>query len=392
MLAVVDKSDMTIFMAVVILRLVIPLFIPRFPLPAIIAALVLDAVDQTIFQQYTNINTSETGHYQSYDKALDIYYLTIAYTATMRNWGGGDLFRVGRFLWYYRLVGVVLFESTNAQYRWLLLVFPNTFEYFFIAIEAYKLRRNPLTFAYKQVVAIAAFIWIVIKLPQEWWIHVAKLDFTNAMKEQVFGVDLDDGWGTALTNRPLVTIGLIVAIGAALWAIRWGTTKLPAPEWERTIDADVQGQHLGWERPAKRATPLAVFGAPFVEKVFLVGFVLVIFSKILPGVDATALQIVIAVAVLIALNTVLSELLAKREVSWRSTGVQFLVMAVANLAMVVLAFFLTGGSGDASFNFGNTVFMVGLLTLIVVLFDRYRDIGQRHRGASAAAALEPTPT
>ena len=88
----------------------------------------------------------------------------------------------------------------------------------------------------------------------------------------------------------------------------------------------------------------------------------------------------------------LSELLAKREVSWRSTGVQFLVMAVANLAMVVLAFFLTGGSGDASFNFGNTVFMVGLLTLIVVLFDRYRDIGQRHRGASAAAALEPTPT
>jgi hypothetical protein len=388
MLAMADTSDLAIFTVVVIFRLVVPLFIPRFPLPAIVAALVLDAVDQTIFQQYTNIDTSETGHYQSYDKALDIYYLTIAYTATMRNWGGGDLYRVGRFLWYYRLVGVVMFESTVAQYRWLLLVFPNSFEYFFIAIESYKLRRNPLKFVYKQVIAIAAFIWIVIKLPQEWWIHVAKLDFTNAMKEQVFGVDRDDNWGTALTNRPLVTIGLIVAIGAALWAIRWGTTKLPAPDWERTVDADVQGQHLGWEPPAKRATPLAAFGAPFIEKVILIGFVLVIFANILPGVDASGLQIVIAVGVLIALNTLLSELLARREVSWRSAGVQFAAMGAANLAMVLVGFFLTGGSGDASFRFGNTVFLVGLLTLIVVLFDRYRDMGLHRRGATAL----PSPT
>lgn len=383
MLAMTDTSDMAIFTVVVILRLVIPLFIPRFPLPAIVAALVLDAVDQTIFQQYTNINTSETGHYQSYDKALDIYYLTIAYTATMRNWGGGDLYRVGRFLWYYRLVGVVLFESTDAQYRWLLLVFPNTFEYFFIAIESYKLRRNPLTFAHKQVIAIAAFIWIVIKLPQEWWIHVAKLDFTNAMKEKVFGVETTAGWGEAVTNRPLVTVGLVVAIVGALWAIRWGTTKLPAPDWARTVDADVQGEHLGWAPPAKRAVPLATFGAPFVEKVLLVGFVLVIFANILPGVDASGPQIVIAVAALIALNTVLSEVLAKREVSWRSTGVQFAVMAAANLAMVLGAYLLPGGSGDASFRLGNTVFLVGLLTLIVVLFDRYRNVGLHHRRARA---------
>jgi hypothetical protein len=87
--------------------------------------------------------------------------------------------------------------------------------------------------------------------------------------------------------------------------------------------------------------------------------------------------------VLIALNTLLSELLARREVSWRSAGVQFAAMGAANLAMVLVGFFLTGGSGDASFRFGNTVFLVGLLTLIVVLFDRYRDMGLRRRGATA---------
>jgi hypothetical protein len=32
------------------------------------------------------VDTSETGSYQSLDKALDIYYLSIAYLSTMRNW------------------------------------------------------------------------------------------------------------------------------------------------------------------------------------------------------------------------------------------------------------------------------------------------------------------
>jgi hypothetical protein len=70
---------------------------------------------------------------QSFDKALDIYYLAIAYLATMRNWTSDAAFRIGRFLFYYRLVGVFLFEVLDS--RATLLVFPNTFEYFFIAYE-----------------------------------------------------------------------------------------------------------------------------------------------------------------------------------------------------------------------------------------------------------------
>ena len=65
---------------------------------------------------------------------MDIYYLAIAYLATMRNWVNLPAFRVSRFLYFYRLVGVVAFELT--QIRALLLIFPNTFEYFFIAYEA----------------------------------------------------------------------------------------------------------------------------------------------------------------------------------------------------------------------------------------------------------------
>ena len=118
--------DGVIFAAVVAARIAVPLAIPRFPLPAMLAALVIDGIDQTIFQTFTTLDLSG---YQAYDKALDVYYLSIAYVATLRNWTNFSAYGVSRFLYYYRLVGVVLFELT--QLRWVLLVFPNTFEYFF---------------------------------------------------------------------------------------------------------------------------------------------------------------------------------------------------------------------------------------------------------------------
>ena len=50
-------------------------------------------------------------------------------------------FQVSRFLFYWRLVGVALFELT--QMRALLIIFPNTFEYFFIFYEVFRLRWDP---------------------------------------------------------------------------------------------------------------------------------------------------------------------------------------------------------------------------------------------------------
>ena len=71
--------------AIVLARLFVPLLIPRYPL-VIIVALVLDAVDGSLLEQFTTVDTGPDGPYQSFDKALDIYYLAIAYVATMRNW------------------------------------------------------------------------------------------------------------------------------------------------------------------------------------------------------------------------------------------------------------------------------------------------------------------
>jgi hypothetical protein len=105
--SVTEVSDQAIFWVMVAARFFVPLAIPRYPLPAIVASLILDGIDQTTFQLYTNL---PLDHYQGYDKALDIYYLTIAYVSTIRNWRNAYAINVSRFLFCYRLIGVTLFE------------------------------------------------------------------------------------------------------------------------------------------------------------------------------------------------------------------------------------------------------------------------------------------
>jgi hypothetical protein len=125
--ASVPADDATIVTLIVAARLIVPLFIPRFPL-VILVALVVDGIDQPLLATYTGNDTGPHGPYQSYDKALDVYHLTIAYLATMRNWQHKGAFEIGRFLFFYRLVGVTLFELFEE--RFLLFIFPNTFEYY----------------------------------------------------------------------------------------------------------------------------------------------------------------------------------------------------------------------------------------------------------------------
>ena len=81
-----------VFLAVVGARFFVPLLIPRFPLPAVVAALVLDGVDQSIFQAFGY----DPPGYQGYDKAMDVYYLAIAYLSTLRNWTSRPAFRVAQ--------------------------------------------------------------------------------------------------------------------------------------------------------------------------------------------------------------------------------------------------------------------------------------------------------
>jgi hypothetical protein len=159
---VTDSSELAVLALVIAACFFVPMAIPRYPIPAGTAALAIDGVDQTIFQVFT---TLPLAGYQSYDKALDIYYLSIAYLSTLRNWTNLIAFAMSWFLLYYRLVGSLLFELL--QLRALLLLFPNTFEYFFHFFEGVRLRWNPRRMSAALVIGAAFAIWVFVKIPQE---------------------------------------------------------------------------------------------------------------------------------------------------------------------------------------------------------------------------------
>jgi hypothetical protein len=371
-----DNSDIAVLLIVMAMRFIIPLFIPRFPLPAILLALVIDAADQTIFQQFTNLNLDG---YQNYDKALDIFYLTIAFLAVYRNWTNTTAINVARFLWYYRLFGVWLFEVV--QERWILFIFPNTFEYFFIAYVAIRTRWDPRRLTSRAVIGMAAFIWIFIKLPQEWWIHIAQNDFTDFMKVDVFGTTPTTSWGDAITNRPAVTIALLAAIGLLTGLAVWAFRKAPPRDWPFRVDVDKPIPHV--ELPDRPQAPLWI-APPFAEKLLLVGLLAAIFTSVL-NLDTPIIRIVIGTALIIAASVAVSEFLARRGIEWSSIGVEFVVLAAVNSAVIGLYTVLLGNEVNRSL----VLFFGLLLTMVIVLYDRY--LGMRAAVGAADAANTSAP-
>ncbi len=372
-----ETSDLLIFLAVVAARLLVPLTIPRFPLPGIIACMIIDGVDQTIFQKYTSLPLE---NYQGYDKSLDIYYLSVAYISTLRNWSNRFAFQVSAFLFYYRLVGVVAFELT--QERALLLIFPNTFEYFFDFYEAYRLRWNPARMTHKFLIGAAAFIWIFIKLPQEWIIHIGQIDMTDWFKTNLFHVPTDatmaEIWAAAAPTVIAIVVGAILLVVLAWWIV---TRKLPPADWRWRFASEPLAPGVGVEPPdsdelgVSKSAPF--FNRVLVEKIALVSLVGIIFAQVLPDVQATNVQLAIGVAFVIAANAFISQWLARHGTAWASALREFLVMAVINFGLVLLYAFLLPNLGG-SIHLGNTLFFVFLLTLLVTLFDRYHPVHERY--------------
>ncbi len=361
-----SSLDLWVFWGVAIARLLLPLLIFKYPLPAILGCLVLDGIDETVFQTFTDLDLT---NYQAYDKALDIYYLVIAYLATMRNWRSNPAFLIGAGLLYYRLVGVLAFNLTDSQYRFLLLVFPNTFEYFFIFYEAVRTRFVPERISARFWLIAAAVIWVFIKLPQEAWIHVAKFDFTDAVS--------DHPWFGALC--------LAALIAAAIVFQKWVRPRIAPADHDLTFEADPV--------PATLTTPSLripstqrLFGFTLLEKVVLIALLTVLFETILPDMTASTAQIFVGSTVLIVINSALGIHIARRGPRYDSLIVSFIVLATANLSLVfAVAAVLQGGT---PYDIEATVFFIMLLALMVVLYDRYRPV---HEALTRRAPDVPRP-
>ena len=116
---------------------------------------------------------------------------------------------------------------------------------------------------------MAAAIWIFIKLPQEYWIHIAELDVTDQQARHP--------WLLPVFFSALAVVLLIA------WQFR---SRLPP--WDRRPDVDVDA-HI--DRPPSAAvTPRrdvnAILSVAVLEKVLLLSTIAVIFSQVLDGIRA----------------------------------------------------------------------------------------------------------
>ena len=351
-----DAQVATVFWLVVTARFVLPLFIPRYPLPAILGCLVLDAADQTIFQTFG----FDPPGYQGYDKAMDNYYLAMAYLSTLRNWRSLPAFKVSRFLFFYRMVGVVLFELSG--WRPILLIFPNTFEYFFIAYEVVRTRWNPTRIGMRGWVLTAAAIWVFVKLPQEWWIHVAQLDFTDTVR--------DVPW-----FGPAVVAGILLLLGILWFVVR---PRLPVPDWTWRIAADPlpEAMDTAAERDAWFAQHGRVWSGDTLEKVFLVGLLSVVYAQVLPDLSSTTVELFLGLGAIVVLSTAIGLWVARGAGSRESFTLSFLLRVALNLGILVLAVWLplVPSPGRADMNWTAAFFFVVLLSLLTTLHDRYRPV------------------
>jgi hypothetical protein len=356
-LAALTTDESAVIAAIVLLRLFVPLLIPRFPLPMIIAALILDAVDGSLLDAFTQVDVGPDGPYQSFDKALDIYYLSIAYLTTMRNWTSNAAFRTAQFLFYYRLAGVLLFELLDS--RAMLLLFPNTFEFFFIFYEAVRLRFQPSRCPPPFWYAVAAGLWVFVKLPQEYWIHIAQRDFTETVANHPwFGV--------------ISALFVLALVAVLLFVVR---PRLPSTDWGWRVAADPLPASLtdAHARHAHRLGKGGVLWAELAEKVALLSLISVIFAAILPHVTASSLQVGFGVAVIVCANTAISMWSARNErLSIESSAISFAALLAVNLGFVYLVSRVLSSADTVPL--ATALFFAFLITLLIWLYDVYKPV------------------
>jgi len=144
----------------------------RWPFAGALIALVVDFADLFLMDAIGGISD-----YQRLDKLCDLAYIG-AFLVVAARWSGLERV-IALVLFAYRMVGEVAFELTGE--RALLLLFPNVFEFWFVAVAARRHYRPERALTLGQA-SVALVIQLVGKEAQEYFLHVDRfLDQFSAM-------------------------------------------------------------------------------------------------------------------------------------------------------------------------------------------------------------------
>lgn len=166
-----------------VLRLLIPLTIFKFPLFGALASALLDGLDWN-----TNLMADPDIHknYSYYDRLLDFYYLGIEFYV-LRKWKNVLVKRTAQILFVIRSLGIGLYLYGGPEN--FLVFFPNIFEVFFLFyLTTSLILRGEPKMSWGWVLITLLFLGIP-KLVQEYFMHTATLTGWRYVSVSVFTYD-----------------------------------------------------------------------------------------------------------------------------------------------------------------------------------------------------------
>ncbi len=161
---------------VILLRLIVPISIFRWPLWGTVVSLILDALDVVLIDVF---RMGDFANYSAMDKALDTYYLLFTVIVAWK-W---ELLakRTSIILFAYRVLGVILFEAT--QLRILLFIFPNLYENWFLFWAARNKYFPKFKLTLKKLFIVLGIL-LIPKMFQEWLLHFSEAQPWNWFQEK----------------------------------------------------------------------------------------------------------------------------------------------------------------------------------------------------------------
>ena len=169
---------------------------------------------------------------------------------------------------------------------------------------------------------MAAGIWVLVKLPQEYWIHVAQPDFT-------------DTWRDVPWFAPVITLGALALLAFAWFVVR---PRLPAADHGWTVAPPPLPAEMdsAAERDAWTAAHVRLWSWWTAEKVLLIGLLSTIYARILPDLEVSDLRMFVGVSVFVVVNAAISLAVARRIGSRTRLGATSAARVGLNVGLVLV--------------------------------------------------------
>ena len=202
------------FLIFSLIRISAALLIFKWPLPGILLSALLDGYDWDFLHTSKDFSYD---FYQTWDKVMDMIYLTIA-AVTVNRWKDILSKNIAIFFYFLRASGVLLFFIFNIKP--LLFFFPNVFENFFIWSLIF------LKISGRQIISKSKAVWLFIvfsiaapKIFHEYVMHIKNIqlwyildfNFIDKTNETVRQYTNWLGWGGILYIIPF-SIAFLVTL------------------------------------------------------------------------------------------------------------------------------------------------------------------------------------